>query len=72
MHFHVDPRTKERERVKGVQGKKKSLDCSSFLEFLTSVLNYTYVHKVDSEHLATVLSHCLGRRHECPVGGGAR
>lgn len=36
MHFHVDPRTKERERVKGVQGKKKSLDCSSFLEFLTS------------------------------------
>lgn len=39
MHFHVDPRTKERERVKGekgVQGKKKSLDCSSSLELLTS------------------------------------
>lgn len=44
----------------------------NFLEFLTSVLNYTYVHKVDSQHLATVLYHCLGRRHECPVGGGAR
>lgn len=42
----------------------------SFLEFLTSVLNYTYVHKVGSQHLATVLSHRLGRRPECPVGGG--
>lgn len=38
MHFHVDPRIKERERVKGerVCRERKSLDCSSFLEFLTS------------------------------------